>query len=155
MGEIKVILRTKDYAGILIKTVRVYTNDPRMPETILGVIAFVKAPLYVSPSYVSFYSLKNETPSLAVEIEAGLEKPLTLEPGDFSLEGEVAYRIDELEKGRRFRVVFHDLPGGSEKYKGYLNLKTDYPEKPVVNIRIIGRFVEPERTAWADRLPAF
>jgi hypothetical protein len=154
MGEIKVILRTKDYVGMLIKSVRVYTNDPHKAEAILGVKAFVKAPIYVSPPYVSFYSPKNESPSLTVKIKAGLEKPLTLMPGDFSLEGEVAYRIEELEKGRLFRVVFRDLPGGNESYRGYLNLKTNYPEKPVVNIKIIGRFVEPERTAWVDRPPA-
>jgi hypothetical protein len=154
MGEIKMILRTKNYAGMLIKTVRVYTNDPVKPETTVGVEAFVKAPIYVSPPYVSFYSPKNETPSLAVEIKAGLAKPLTLESEDFSLKGEVAYRVDELEKGRRFRVVLHDLPGGSEKNRGYLNLKTDYPETPVVHIKIIGRFVEKERTAWVGRPPA-
>ena len=148
------IVRTKDYVGVIIESVRVYTNDPQRPRTILGVKAFVKAPLYVSPSYVSFYSPKNESPPLAVEITAGLEKPLKLTSGDFSLEGEVGYRLDELEKGRRFKVVFQDLPGGREAYRGYLNLKTNYPEKPVVNIRIIGRFVEPERTTWSDRSPA-
>ena len=138
---------------MIIKHLRVYTNDPSLPQVLLGVKAFVKAPLYVSPRYASFYSLKNESPSLAVEIKAGLEKPLTLEPGDFSLQGEVAYRIDELEKGRRFRVVVLDIPGGSDAYRGYLNLKTNYPEKPVVNIKIIGRFVEPEST-WSDRSPS-
>jgi hypothetical protein len=148
------IVRTKDYAGMIIKRLRVYTNDPSLPQVLLGVKAFVKAPLYVLPPYVSLYSLRNESPSLAVEIKAGLEKPLTLEPGDFSLQGEVAYRIDELEKGRRFRVVIFDLPGGSEAYRGYLNLKTNYSEKPVVNIKIIGRFVEPERTTWSDRSPS-
>jgi hypothetical protein len=140
------IVRTKDYVGTFTKSIRVYTNDPHRPEIILAVEAFVKAPIYVEPPYVSFYSLKNESPSLAVEIKAGLEKPLTLEPGDFSLKGEVAYQIEEMERGRRFRVVIHDLTGGSESYRGYLNLKTNYPEKPVVNIKIIGRFIEPGRT---------
>jgi hypothetical protein len=148
------MVRTKDYVGMIIESLRVYTNDPNMPRTILVVKAFVKAPLYVLPPYVSFYSLRNESPILAVEIKAGLEKPLTLEPGDFSLQGEIAYRIDELEKGRRFRVVIFDLPGGSEAYRGYLNLKTNYPEKPVVNIKIIGRFMEPEKTTWSDRSPS-
>jgi hypothetical protein len=145
------IVRTKDYSGMLIKHVRVYTNDPQMPQVLLGVKAFVRAPLYVSPPYVGFYSLKQESPSLAVEIIAGREEPLTLEPGDFTLIGEVGYRIEELTKGRRFRVVFQDLPGGSEDYRGYLNLRTNYPEKPVVNIKIVGRFVDSESTAWAGR----
>lgn len=148
------VVRTKDYTGMIVESVRVYSNDPHSPRTILGVKAFVKAPLYVSPHYVSFYRLRNEPASQAVEIKAGLEKPLKLTPGDFSLEGEVAYRVEELEKGRRFKVVFQDLPGGREEYRGYLNLKTNYPEKPLVNIKIIGRFVEPEKRTWSDRTPA-
>lgn len=139
------IVRTKDYAGMMIKRLRVYTNDPERPRTILGVRAFVRAPLYVSPPYVSFYSLRGESPSHVVEISAGLERPLALEPGDFSLKDEVAYRIEEVEKGRRFRVVFQDLTGGSADYRGYLNVKTSYPEKPVINIKIIGRFLDREK----------
>ena len=148
------VVRTKDYVGMIVESLRVYTNDPQKPRTTLGIKAFVKAPLYVSPPYVSFYRLRNEPVSLAVEIKAGLEKPLELVPGDFNLEGEVAYRVEELEKGRRFKVVFQDLPGGREEYRGYLNLNTNYPEKPLVNIKIIGRFVEPERTTWSDPSPA-
>ncbi|MFH1123606.1 MAG: hypothetical protein V1758_08080 [Pseudomonadota bacterium] len=139
-GKIGLTLRTKNYEGALFKSARVYTNDPGMPEFTLTVLAFVKAPIYLFPPYVSFYAKEKRMSSLTVEVRAGLEKPLTLEPGPFNLEGKVVYDLEEVEKGKRFKIRITNLPGPSEDYRGYLNLKTNYPQKPVINIRIIGRF---------------
>jgi len=36
---------------------------------------------------------------------------------------------------------FTNIPGVVGAYMGFLNLKTNYNEKPVVNIRISARFV--------------
>ena len=103
--------------------------------------AFVKAPIYVLPPYASFYGSKKRDAAATVEVRAGLDKPLTLAPGPFSLEGKVAYEIREVQVGRIFHIRFRDVAGSSENYKGYLNLLTNYPEKPVINVRIIGRFL--------------
>jgi hypothetical protein len=108
------------------------------------VTAFVKAPIYVLPPYASFYGSKKRDPAATVEVRAGLDKPLTLAPGPFSLEGKVAYEILEIQEGRIFHIRFRDVSGGSEDYKGYLNLMTNYAEKPVINVRIIGRFLNTE-----------
>jgi hypothetical protein len=139
--KIRLTVRTKNYEGAFFKSARVYTNDPGMPELTLSVLAFVKAPIYLLPPYVSFYAKQKRMSSLTVEVRAGLEKPLTLEPGPFNLEGKVIYDFEEIEKGKRFQIRITNLPGPPEDYRGYLNLKTNYLEKPVVNIRIIGRFV--------------
>ncbi|MBU2499648.1 MAG: DUF1573 domain-containing protein [Proteobacteria bacterium] len=146
-GKIRFTLRTKNYEGYLFKSARVYTNDPNMREFTLSILAFVKAPIYLLPPYVSFYALKNQGDSLPLEVRAGLEKPLTLEASQFSLEGKVAYEIEEIEKGRRFKIHFTNLPGPAENYVGYLNLKTNYPEKPLINVRIIGRFPEGRKAS--------
>jgi hypothetical protein len=106
--------------------------------------AFVKAPIYVHPPYASFYGSKTREPAVTVEVRAGLDKPLALEPGPFSLGGKVAYAIEEIQEGRIFHVHFRDVTGSSKNYKGYLNLNTNYPEKPMVNVRIIGRFLKTE-----------
>ena len=108
------------------------------------VTAFVKAPIYVLPPYAGFYGSKSRKPAVTVEVRAGLDKPLALEPGPFSLEGKVAYEIREIREGRIFHVHFRDVTGSSENYKGYLNLNTNYPERPMVNVRIIGRFLGTE-----------
>jgi len=49
----------------------------------------------------------------------------------------VTYRIEEVEPGRIFRVHFTSIPGPSGNYRGILKLKTNYPEKPEITIRIM------------------
>ena len=78
----------------------------------------------------------------SIEIIAGLDKPLTLEPGQFNLEGKLTYSIEEIDKGRKFNVYFTNIPGVAGSYRGFLDLMTNYDEKPVLNIRISGRFVK-------------
>jgi len=75
----------------------------------------------------------------SVEIKAGLERPLTLTPHQFNLENQLTYTLEELEKGKRFRIVFQSIPGRPQTYQGYLKLKTNYPERPLITIRIRGR----------------
>ena len=130
--------------GHIIKNARVYTNDPRAGKAVVTVTAFVRAPVYVLPPYASFYGSEKRDPAVTVEVRAGLGKPLTLAPGPFSLEGKVAYEIREVLEGRVFHVRFRDVSGASEDYKGYLNLMTNYPEKPVINVPIIARFLGTE-----------
>ena len=66
--------------------------------------AYVKTPLTVSPAYVTLYSTGNEIITREVEITAELPRPLTLTPIQFSLGGTLTYRIDEIEKGKRFKI---------------------------------------------------
>ena len=106
----------------------------------LAVKAFVRADVSVSPSFVNMFGEAGQTIIKVVEIRAGLEKPLTLTPEYFNLDGKVAYAIQEIEKERRFRIYFKSIPGPSKKFFGFLNLKTNYPERPTINIRIRGRF---------------
>jgi hypothetical protein len=131
--------------GYIIKNARVYTNDPRDKKAIVTVTAFVKAPIYVLPPYAGFYGSRDRDPAVTVEVRAGLDRPLALAPGPFSLEGKVAYEIKEIQEGRIFHIHFRDVSGSSEDYRGYLNLNTNYPEKAVVNVRIIGRFLKTTR----------
>lgn len=91
---------------------------------------------------MSLYIYKNEVVTKEVEIKAELPTPLTLVPSQFNLEGRVTYRIDELEKGKRFRLVFQNVPGQSGTFRGFLRLRTNYPEKPDVLIMVWVQHVE-------------
>jgi hypothetical protein len=51
---------------------------------------------------VTLYSTGNEIITREVEITAELPRPLTLASIQFSLGGTLTYRIDEIEKGKRF-----------------------------------------------------
>jgi hypothetical protein len=145
-GNITLTLRTKNYEGFLNKTTKVYTNDPAMRVITLSLRAGIVAAITVSPPYVSFYGIAGEVFSLPVEVKAGLDKPLSLEPGKSDLRDKVMYKIEELEKGRRFRILFTNAPGPAETFRGYLDLKTNYDAKPLINIRVISRFVETTST---------
>lgn len=139
-GKITLSVRTKGYEGKIHKTARVETNDPRMKTFTLGLRAFVQVPIYVKPRYVRLNGRENVSVTRSVEIMAGLDKPLTLEPSQFNLEGKVTYKVEEIDKGRKFKVSFTNIPGVAGSYRGSLNLKTNYDEKPVLNIGIRGRF---------------
>jgi len=70
---------------------------------------------------------------------------LILSLDQFDLEGKVKYRLEEIEKGRRFKIHLTNIPGPKPVFSGFLSLKTNYPEKPVVTIKIRGRFREIEK----------
>jgi len=61
-----------------------------------------------------------------IDIKAELDKPLKLDLMEFNL----------VEKGRKYRIMFKSIPGPPQTYGGFLKLKTNYPEKPEITVRI-------------------
>jgi len=141
-GEGKITLRvnTSGYQGEIRKRARVYTNDPSNKVEVLSIKAFVKTPIYLSTRYVAFKGLAGRKITKTVRIRAEGNKPLKLEPSHFDLSKKVTYRIEEVEAGRIFKVHFTSIPGPAGIYQGVLKLKTNYPEKPEITIRIMGKF---------------
>jgi hypothetical protein len=133
-------VNTKGYEGNIHKNARVFTNDMKAAIVVLGIKAKVHAIISVKPRYVRLYGKEDGNITKSIEIRAGLDKPLTLEPAHFDLEGKVAYKIEEIDKGRAFRISFTSIPGVSGRYRGFLDLKTNYEEKPLVRVSVRGRF---------------
>lgn len=140
-GTITLRVRTNGYQRDHAWSAKVNTNDPVKNVIYLKVMAFVKVPIYVSPGYVYVTGLEGRIVIRTITIEAGLNKTLRLTPGQFDLEGKLTYQLEEIEKGRKFKIILASIPGPPQTYKGFLKLKTNYPEKPIVNIGIKGRFV--------------
>ncbi len=143
-ANITLQLDTSGYAGEIAIHTRVITDDPDQPMIILTMKARVWTPISVSQKYVVFKGTAGEALTETIEIEAGMDKPLTLETEAFDLEGKVTYRIEEVEPGRRFRVDVSNLPGPPGQYHGSLHLKTNYSEMPGIEIRIRARFRKPD-----------
>lgn len=141
-GKITLKVHTKGYQGDIHKSALVNTNDREQNAVYLGIKAFVKVPVLVSPPYVRFYGKAGQSITRVVEVKAGLNKALTLSQGQFDLEGKVKYRLEEIETGRRFKIHLTSIPGPWPTFRGALRLKTNYPEKPIINIMIWGRFKE-------------
>jgi len=111
----------------------------------LTVKAFVRVPIYLSSRKVYLYGREGQRITRDVEIRAKLDKSLKLSPSHFNLEGKVTYSVEEIEKGRAFKIRFTSVPGPPQTYRGSLELKTNYPEKPVITIGISGRFMKVKK----------
>jgi hypothetical protein len=138
-GTINLTVHTKGFEGALHKTAEVETNDPLKNRFTLGVRAFVQIPISVTPRFVLLAGNADQEVSTSIKITAGLDKPLFIEPEAFSLQGKLRYEIEEIENGRSYLVRFITIPGNPENLRGFLNLKTNYEEKPVLNIRVMAR----------------
>jgi len=106
----------------------------------VGIKAFVKVSIRVSSRYVYLFGPMNQRITRVVNIAAGLEKPLKIEPASFDLVDRISYSIKETEQGRHFLVRLTSIPGTAGRFHGVLKLKTNYPEKPEIIIYIRGRF---------------
>ena len=135
-GKITLNVNTGGYEGSIYKTASVQTNDLLKSLFNLGVKAFVRVPISVSPRFVFLRGNADQEHSLNVKIEAGLEKPLLIEADRSRLEGRVRYEIQEIEKGRAYLIRFTSVPGNPGRFSGFLNLSTNYEERPLLNIRI-------------------
>lgn len=140
-GEGKILLKvnTKGYEGNFSKAAHVYTNDPRNRVVWIGLKAFVKVSISVSPRLLYFGGFAGDTVEKVVTIHAQKSIPLSLKPISFSLSDKVEYRIETVEKGRCFKIAFKNKSVARGWYNGILKLQTNYPDKPLITIRIIGK----------------
>lgn len=137
-GKVTLKVRTDGYRGSKQWGANVYTNDPRWKEFILTVGAYVNPALTVNPLRVYVYYYPDQVVTREVEIKAEIPRPLTLVPGRFDLVERLTYRLEEIEKSKRFKVIFQSVPGQSGSFRGVLRLNTNYPEKSSIMIWIRG-----------------
>ena len=139
-GKITLRIKTRGYQGVISKSAKVYTNDPRKKIKLLTIKAFIKVPIYLSHRYVYLTGIADRKITKTIMIKANEKNPLTLEKSSFNLSKTVAYKIIEIEAGRVFRIHFTGIPGSVGVYRGVLKLKTNYPEKPEITILIRAKF---------------
>ena len=140
-GKITLKLNTTGYEGKVRKAARVYTNDPKTPQEILVIDALVKTPIMVSDKMVFLQGTTQETITKSIDIKGELNKPLKLEPVDYTLDKKVKFNIEEVTKGKHYRVTFTSIPNVGNYYQGLLKLRTSYPEKPELVIHVRGKFL--------------
>ena len=140
-GKITLRLNTRGYDGKIRKTARVYTNDPKTSQDTFIIEALVKTPIVISDRMVFLRGTTQETITRTVDIKGGLNKPLKLEPIDYTLDKKVKFDIEEVSKGKHYRVTFTSIPNVGNYYHGLLKLRTSYPEKPELVIHVRGKFL--------------
>ena len=131
---------THGYKGAIQKTARVFTNDPIHKMEYLTLKAFIKVAITLSKDRVILKGTPGETVTDVVELRAEREKALLIDPVYYDLDQKVSYDIETVEEGRSYRIHFKNKPVPPGNFHGFLRLKTNYEEKPLVLIRIRGRF---------------
>ncbi len=140
-GKITLKLDTSRREGSFQTTARVLTNDPQTPKDTLVIKALIKTPIMVSERMVLLKGTHQETVTKTVDIKGELDKPLKLEPVDYTLDKKVQFNIEEVTKGKHYRVTFTSIPNVGTSYRGLLRLRTNYPEKPELMIYVMGKFL--------------
>ena len=102
----------------------------------LSLRGFVNVPIKVTPTQARLNGKEEQIITRIVKVEADLDKPLELTPIHFNLDKKVTYTIEEVEKGRIFNIHFTTVPSPPQAYRGFLKLRTNYPEKPELTIWI-------------------
>jgi hypothetical protein len=141
-GKIRVKVDTKGFEGKQRWGIKVLTNDPKWREAILDIRANIKPILILSEKAVQFTGRNDVSVTKEIEISAGIDRTLIITPQLFTLPGKVTWSLQEIQKGEKFRIRLKSIPGSSEDYRGFLTLKTNFPEKPELTIWIIGRFTK-------------
>jgi hypothetical protein len=149
-GEIAFSLNTSGYQGLVRKSALVYTNDPEKPKIKLTLQAQVEVPIAIEPRGSMLHGIVGDEIKQVVTITAHEDRHLALEPDRLSPPDKVAYEIKVIEQGRIYQVVLRNISTKKDRYSGFLALKTNYPEKPVIHIRFLGYIrgnlqIQPER----------
>ena len=139
-GKISLKINTRGYRGNVSKRARIYTNEPGNRYQAVGIQVFVKVPIYVTSRHVYLRGPADRKVTATVTIKGDGTKDLKLEETEFTLSEKVTYTIEEVESGKLYRIHFTRLPGEVGVYRGILKLKTTYPEKPELPIRLTAQF---------------
>lgn len=141
-GEGRVALRvnTRGYSGEMSKSASVFSNDPHRRIITLRLRAFIKVAIYISNERVILKGSPGESVASTVELRAERKKPLFIDPIAFDPDQKLSYRIETVEEGRNYRIHFKTEAVPPGNFHGFLKLKTNYEERPLIVIRIIGRF---------------
>jgi hypothetical protein len=155
VGKITLSVSTEGYQGNISKGARVYSNDPKNKQATLTLMASVKVPIHLNPTSVYFRGKEGERITRTVTIKAGLDKPLILTSDTFNLAEKLDYRLEKIEEGRRFMIHFTSHAAPPQTYQGFLKLKTNYSEKPMVRINITGIIVDEKESPRLPPSPEF
>jgi len=139
-GGVTLRINTAGDHGRITRGAKIHTNDPRHTIETITFTFLVRVALQVHPQYIYFKGTEGQKITKTLRIDAGLDKPLVLEPVYFDLDKKLTYKVEELNKGKNYQIHFTNIPGPAESFYGHLKLKTNYPEKPQVIIPIRGKF---------------
>jgi len=74
-GKITLRIKTRGYQGVISKSAKVYTNDPRKKIKLLTIKAFIKVPIYLSHRYVYLTGIADRKITKTIMVKANEKNP--------------------------------------------------------------------------------
>ena len=131
-------MRTEGYQGHLHKTARVFTNDPKNAEVIIGLKGEVLAPISLNPKYARLTGSMGDKIEEVVHLRGEKEEPLIIKLASVSIPDKVEAQLKEIEKGRSYELKVKNKVQTQGTYLGLVKLTTNYPKKPEIVILVSG-----------------
>jgi hypothetical protein len=136
-------VRTKGFQGNLQKTARVFTNDPKNAQVIIGLKGEVWAPISLNPPYARLTGIVGDKIEEVVHLRGEKKDPLIVKLASVSIPDKVEVQLKETEKGRSYELKVKNKVQTQGTYIGQVKLTTNYQEKSEIVIRISGNIRPP------------
>jgi hypothetical protein len=139
-GKISISVKTDAYFSPIVKRAKVKTNDPENSLTTLQIKANVVNYVKIAPPHVYIRKSGGTIREASATISTDRKTPLELEAASFNIPEKVKYTIEEIQKGKQFKVIFSHIAESEKAYSRVLILKTNYKDKPRLRIFVKSRF---------------
>jgi hypothetical protein len=136
-------VRTKGFQGNLQKTARVFTNDPKNAQVIIGLKGEIWAPISLNPPYARLTGSVGDKIEQVVHLRGEKKEPLMVTLVSVSIPDKVEVQLKETEKGRSYELKVRNKVPTQGTYIGEIKLTTNYPENPEIVVRISGNIRPP------------
>lgn len=131
-------VRTKNYKGRIHKTARVFTNDPDHPRITIAMEGDLWTPVYVSSERIQLRGMVGEEIENTVIVRGQKSEPLELQIASNPIPDKVAVQLHSQKDDGSYLVAFQNKLHKEGYYLGDISLTTNYPDKPQVNIQVMG-----------------
>jgi uncharacterized protein (DUF58 family) len=143
-GEIKAVFDSANFAGAVVKTVTVESDDPKSPRYTLTIKGTVSEEVVITPRQLNFGKVKGgevKEVSLSVENKGNRALQLTDVKSSFP---QVSVKLSKnvISPGASGSLQIIAAPRTSDRIlSGYITIKTSNPNKPMVTIPFYGSII--------------
>jgi hypothetical protein len=157
-GQITLEVKTAKYQGKIVKTAKVFSNDPGQPTATIGLTGNVWVPVTIAPAFAQLNGVVGDAVENVVHLEGQKKEPLVVKLVSVSIPDKVGVELKELEKGRRYELKVMNKVEGEATYTGEVKLTSSYSERPEILIKVSGNIrptieVRPKALSFG-RFPA-
>ncbi len=142
-GKITLEVKTDQYRDKILRSAKVFSNDPEQPQVTIALTGNVWAPVRIVPQRVQLNGVVGDTVEHVVRLQGQKKEPLVVKLSSVSIPDKVQVDLKEVEKGRRYELYVKNAVQGEIRYTGEVKLTTNYPERAEILIEVSGNVRPP------------